>query len=96
LQEALQNAIEHSRSKHCQGSLSTTSNEIQLIVSAFATGFEPEAPAAASGLGLAIMKERLNMVNGDLSIESLREGGTTICARVPLIPNVNSALKTDS
>jgi signal transduction histidine kinase len=32
------------------------------------------------------MKERLRLVNGELSINSERKGGTTVHARVPLSP----------
>jgi PAS domain S-box-containing protein len=96
LQEALQNAIKHSASKHFQVSLSTESGKIHLAVRDLGIGFDPEAPLAQSGLGLTIMKERVKMVNGELSIESQRERGTTIRARVPLIPETKSASLVES
>jgi signal transduction histidine kinase len=41
------------------------------------------------GSGLIILKERLKLVDGELAIESQRQHGTTIHARVPLrqLPN---------
>jgi len=36
------------------------------------------------GLGLTSMRERLNLVDGELSIDSQPMRGTTIHARVPL------------
>jgi len=43
------------------------------------------------GLGLTSMKERLKLVNGDLSIDSQPHFGATIQARVPLTPRLESA-----
>jgi signal transduction histidine kinase len=40
------------------------------------------------GLGLNRMEERLKLVKGSLSIDSLPKRGTTIHARVPLTPNM--------
>jgi len=73
LQEALQNAAKHSGSRHFQVALTGGSNEIEL-----------EEATEGRGLGLTSMKERLNMVDGQLSIDSKLRQGTTIHARVPL------------
>jgi PAS domain S-box-containing protein len=84
LQEALQNAIKHSGSRHFEVSLRGDSNEIQLTVRDWGIGFDPAAAVKSSGLGLISMRERLKLFDGDLSIESQARGGTTIHARVPL------------
>ena len=46
-------------------------------------GFDPQEALKGPGLGLMIMKERLKLVNGEVSIQSQSEHGT-ILARVPL------------
>ena len=43
-----------------------------------------EAAKASSGIGLVSMQERIKLVDGDLSIESAPQRGTTIHARAPL------------
>jgi PAS domain S-box-containing protein len=92
LQEALQNATKHSGSRHCQVSLSGGLDEIQLTVRDSGIGFDPEHAIKEGGLGLTSMKERLKLVNGELSIDSQPQRGTTIYARVPLNnPQVKSA-----
>src|SRR5271163_3293324 len=91
LQEALQNATKHSGSKHFQVSLSAESNEICLTVQDSGSGFDPAEAIKGRGLGLTGMKERLKLVNGDLSIDSNRQAGATIHARVPLSPPAQTA-----
>ncbi len=91
LQEALQNAVKHSGSKHFQVSLSGGSSRVELTVRDSGIGFDPEDATSGSGLGLTSMKERLKLVNGKLFIDSQSQRGTTILARVPLSPKTKSA-----
>lgn len=84
LQEALQNAVKHSGVKHFTVELYGNPNEISLAVSDLGVGFNPEEAKDGSGLGLISMRERLHLVNGELSIESESNRGTTFRARVPL------------
>jgi PAS domain S-box-containing protein len=92
LQEALQNAVKHSGANDFSVDLHGTSQAIQLTVSDIGAGFDQQAAVHARGLGLISMRERLQLVNGELSIKSEPTRGTTIRARVPLMegPNVNS------
>jgi PAS domain S-box-containing protein len=85
LQEALQNAIKHSGSHHFQVSLMSRANDLELAVHDSGCGFEPAEAINGPGLGLTSMRERLKLVNGELSIDSQPGSGTTIRARVPLI-----------
>ena len=91
LQEALQNAVKHSGSRHFQVSLCDGSNEVALTVRDSGVGFDPEHTISSHGLGLTSMKERLKLVDGQLFIDSKLQQGTTIHARVPLHPRRNSA-----
>jgi PAS domain S-box-containing protein len=84
LQEALQNAVKHSGAPHIAVSLETDLNAIALTVQDSGIGFETGKAFRGRGLGLVSMKERLKLVNGQLSIETRSPGGTTIRARVPL------------
>ena len=90
MQEALQNATKHSGSRHFQVSLSGESHEIHLNVRDTGIGFDPAETMKGRGLGLTSMRERLKLVNGDLSIDSKLQSGTTIHARVPLNPKMKS------
>jgi PAS domain S-box-containing protein len=86
LQEALQNAIKHSGSRHFRVSLKGRTSDIELAVHDTGTGFKPEQAFQGRGLGLRSMKERLKLVKGKFSIDSELGRGTTIHAWVPLSP----------
>jgi PAS domain S-box-containing protein len=93
LQEAVQNAAKHSGSRHLQVSLRNGSKEIELTVNDSGIGFELEKAFQKQGLGLTSMRERLKLVDGELSIESQLRKGTTIHARVPLSPKTIAAAR---
>jgi PAS domain S-box-containing protein len=86
LQEALQNAIKHSGSRHATVSLRGGVNDIDLTVQDSGVGFDAREAGRGRGLGLTSMKERLKLVDGQLSIHSELRRGTTIHARVPFSP----------
>jgi len=83
MQEALQNSTKHSGSTHFQVSLTGGSDEVQLMVKDSGKGFDPQKALNAKGIGLASMKQRLKLVNGQLSIQTEPGHGTAIFARVP-------------
>jgi signal transduction histidine kinase len=84
LQEALQNAIKHSGSRRFQVLLRGRVDDVELTVQDLGVGFDLQEAMRRRGLGLTSMKERLGLVNGQLSIHSELGRGTTINARVPL------------
>jgi PAS domain S-box-containing protein len=91
LQEAVQNALKHSGSPQLAVALHRRENAITLTVQDAGTGFDPQKALEGHGLGLISMKERLKLVDGQLTIETRSPGGTTIRARVPLPPREVSA-----
>jgi PAS domain S-box-containing protein len=84
LQEGLQNAIKHSRSSQIEVLLQHDPTSVTLTVQDWGIGFEPTQALRGQGLGLVGMKERLKLVDGNLTIGTTSASGTTICARVPL------------
>jgi len=94
LQEAVRNAVTHSRARQIRATLRCTEGEIQLDVTDTGTGFDQSAPAGRSGLGLIIMRARLGLEGGQLAIESKAGAGTTVRARVPLVRSGDLAMRT--
>jgi PAS domain S-box-containing protein len=90
LQEAVQNAIKHSGSRKFQVLLKRGNDEIELVVGDTGRGFELQHAFKGSGIGLSTIKERLKLVNGQVSIDSKLGRGTTIHARVPLEPKTTT------
>jgi len=84
LQEALHNAAKHSGTRHFEVQLWGTSGEVHLTVRDFGVGFDPKVARQGRGLGLISMQERLNLVNGRISIQSEPRAGTVVNVRVPV------------
>jgi len=91
LQESLQNAAKHSGVRHFNVDLYGTPEEIQLTVTDLGVGFDPQDAINHRGLGLISMRERLQLVSGELSIKSQPGRGTTLVARVPFVAKRGSA-----
>jgi PAS domain S-box-containing protein len=83
LQEALQNAVKHSGAQNFRVELCGAAEEVQLIVSDRGVGFHPQDATNHRGLGLVSMRERMQLVGGQISVKSQPGRGTTIHARVP-------------
>ncbi|HXQ39580.1 MAG TPA: ATP-binding protein, partial [Anaerolineales bacterium] len=84
LQEGLQNAVKHSGVRSFTVNLQGTEESIELTVEDFGNGFEEQEAFTRHGLGLISMRERLQLVHGELSVKSQPGVGTTIRACVPL------------
>jgi signal transduction histidine kinase len=82
-QEALSNAARHAHATAVTVKLSTRSTGLQLAVSDNGSGFDTERSRDHPSLGLASMRERVRLVQGELDIESTPGRGTTVVAWVP-------------
>jgi signal transduction histidine kinase len=65
-------------------SLTGSPQEIELKVHDSGVGFDAKVASNGHGLGLTSMRERVRLVDGQLSIDSMPNQGTTVFARVPL------------
>jgi PAS domain S-box-containing protein len=83
-QEGMKNIIAHSRAKTCEIFLEGTGSSICLTVSDKGAGFDPLEVRQKPGLGLSSMRERIQLVSGDFSVETKPGQGTTIRVCVPL------------
>jgi PAS domain S-box-containing protein len=84
LQEGLSNAAKHSGTRHFEVELFGRPGQIDLVVRDRGVGFDVAAARASRGIGLVSMEERIKLVNGELSIQSVPLRGTAIHAQVPL------------
>jgi signal transduction histidine kinase len=74
--------VSHSGSKSIQVTLAYGSSEVELDVRDSGIGFDVQQAQKEGGFGLRIMRERLKLVDGELSIESQPGRGTAVHARV--------------
>jgi signal transduction histidine kinase len=85
-QEAVTNAGRHANASTVSVVLKKTDHQVELRVVDDGHGFDDLAPAMSESkghIGLASMRERAELINGTLTIESSRRG-TTVRVRIPL------------
>ena len=85
LQEALSNVLKHAGVSDVTVALRGSPTEIHLDVIDRGVGFDLQTTMShVRGMGLMSMKERLNLVDGEIHIESRPGAGTTVRVRVPV------------
>lgn len=82
-QEALANAARHSDATTISLELSSVESSVTLTVSDNGGGFATEAGADQHGLGLRIMRERVEELQGTFNIASAPGQGARICVTLP-------------
>ena len=82
-QEALRNVARHSKASSVEVEL-RAGGELELAVRDNGVGFDPTGKRPRPSLGLAGMRQRLLLVDGELLIDSAPGNGTIIVARAPL------------
>lgn len=83
-QEALNNALKHSKASEVVLSLRTDEANLRLEVKDNGQGFTPELARAKGGMGLTNMNERVEKIGGKLTIQSGPDSGTTIQVIAPI------------
>lgn len=81
VQEALTNVVKHAEANRAWVEVSEDKQQVTVTVRDDGTGFDPDRPGA--GFGLVGMRERAELVNGRLLIESSAEQGTTVRVVLP-------------
>lgn len=84
LQEALANAYLHAHATRVTVRLLVAQTKVRFEVEDDGDGFDPES-IPDSRLGLRIMRERMEQVDGSLEIGPAASGGTKVVAEAPLL-----------
>jgi len=84
IQESLANVVRHSGSKRASVDLRRVNGTITVMIADDGRGFETGSVGADRGMGIVSMRERLSMINGEISIQSRPGAGTEIRAWVPV------------
>jgi signal transduction histidine kinase len=77
-QEALTNAVKHARAQKVIVRLLAGGDYFRLEVQDDGRGFDPAAAEQSGGLGLRSIEERVQRINGELTIDSRPGEGTTL------------------
>lgn len=84
LQESLTNVGRHARASRVDVRIAREHERVVLTVRDDGVGFDPAQPRKSASFGLAGLRERAYLVEGELKIESSPGHGTTIEVRIPL------------
>ncbi|HTT82959.1 MAG TPA: sensor histidine kinase [Rhizomicrobium sp.] len=82
-QEAVRNAVTHSRASRIAVTLETTENGLELRIEDDGTGFEPER-SSTKGMGLRIMPLRAKLIGAAFRAISSPGAGTAITCLLPM------------
>jgi len=83
VQEALTNVARHAQATRVDVILERRGDRLVLIIEDNGVGFNLDAAVPGERLGLVSMKERAEMLGGELEVESEIGRGTTILVEVP-------------
>lgn len=82
VQEALNNVLKHASAASASVSAQLIDHHVQIAVKDDGCGFDPDL--ATDGRGLLGMRERIELLGGEIEIRSEPDHGTQVSARVPL------------
>ncbi len=82
VQESLTNVVKHARAARVSVLLTRTDGSVKAVIEDDGTGFDPSA-ADGGGIGLVGMRERIELLDGTLTVESSERTGTTVAVEVP-------------
>jgi PAS domain S-box-containing protein len=84
LQESLTNVARHARATRVDVALTAEHGEVQLEVLDDGVGIPLSSIEDSASLGLLGMRERARSLGGTVEIGPAAQGGTAVCARIPL------------
>lgn len=84
VQESLVNVGKHAQARQVHVVLDRTPMEMRLAVTDDGVGFDTSAARKPASLGLAGLRERAQLVQGDVTVRSEPGRGTTVEARIPV------------
>ena len=85
VQESLTNVVRHAHASQVDVILTVRNKKLVVIVEDDGIGFDPESVSTGEHLGLFGMRERAEMIDGNLVIESAHGKGTTIMVEVDYV-----------
>lgn len=85
VQEAIQNAVKHAVPTHMRIAVEPEENNYLITVSDDGRGFDVNS--VAKSMGLANMQHRVQLLQGTVQFNSIKDKGTTVAIRLPVNTN---------
>ncbi len=89
VQEALNNAARHSATKNAEVSIEFSPDLLTVKIKDFGKGMPTHKKNGKLGLGLIAMRERAELLHGELAVTSVPNFWTTVSLTIPLIEDSN-------
>ena len=83
VQEALTNAVKHAGANHVSIVVTRKATGVHVMIEDDGSGFDPGA-VSVGGLGLLGMRERVELLDGSLEVDTSPGAGTTLIVELPL------------
>lgn len=96
VQEALNNAAKHAKTKSAEVDLEFSPNRLTIRVRDFGIGIVQDRRSRPSGLGLIAMQERAELLKGNLRVGSDPGGGAVVSLELPLPQEEGQAYLTQN
>jgi two-component system sensor histidine kinase UhpB len=84
VQESLSNVGLHSRASHVSILLREADGRFEIILGDDGIGITPEQASAPTSFGLIGIRERVEGLGGELTVQGLKGKGTTIHVTIPI------------
>ena len=84
VQESLANVAKHAYARQVRVRVAREGHELVLEVRDDGAGFDPSGPRKPQSLGLVGLRERAQLMRGQLTVDSAQGGGTRVVARIPV------------
>lgn len=84
VQESLANVAKHAEAKHVRVEVDAHGDDLLLRIEDDGVGFRPSDPRKPQSLGLVGLRERAQLMRGELRVDSSPGAGTRVEARIPV------------
>ena len=85
LQECLQNVLKHAEAQRLEINFTYSGNLLSIKIKDNGKGFLVQSANGNYGLGLMNMKNRMQLMGGQISVESAPNFGTSIFIQLPIV-----------
>jgi two-component system sensor histidine kinase DegS len=83
IQELLSNAVRHSQATQIKLQIDSNETDVRLTVEDNGKGFDVELMEEKGGMGLKVIRDRVEMLGGEMQIHSVIGQGTHIMFQIP-------------
>lgn len=90
IQELLNNALKHANATEIDVQLNKNDQELLIVVEDNGKGFNQHK--ITKGLGLGNLESRVNLLRGEMEIDSLEDQGTSVMVHIPITAAAESTL----